>query len=81
MNNRNDFNNISYAEFLEQTLGELITMPVKGICLNAVLDDGAVYTAYHNISMQNKHTISGLVQQDATLDFLKVNGFVKDSEE
>lgn len=80
MNHENNLNNIPYAEFLEQTLQELITMPVKGICLNAVLTDGAVYTAYHNISMQNKHTISGLVQQDATLDFLKANNFIKDEE-
>jgi hypothetical protein len=77
----NNLNNIHYAEFLEKTLQELITMPVKGICLNAVLDDGAIYTAYHSVSMQNKLTISGLVQQDATLDFLKVNGYIKNSEE
>lgn len=81
MNAENNLNNIPYAEFLEQTLKELITMPVKGICLNAVLSDGAVYTAYYNVSMQNKHTISGLVQQDATLDFLKVNNYVKNDEE
>lgn len=82
MNNDNiNLNDISYAEFLEQTLKELITMPVKGIALNAVLKDGAIYTAYHNCSMQNKLTISGIVQQDATLDFLKVNNYLKDSEE
>lgn len=82
MNNENiNLNDISYAEFLEQTLQELITMPVKGICLNAVLADGSVYTAYHKCSMYNKLTISGLTQQDATLDFLKVNGYIKDSEE
>ena len=82
MNNENiNLNNISYAEFLEQTLKELITMPVKGIALNAVLKDGAIYTAYHNCSMQNKLTISGIVQQDATLEFLKVNEYVKDPEE
>ena len=81
MNYENNLNNIPYAEFLEQTLKELITMPVKGISLNAVLNDGSVYTAYHNVSMQNKLTISGLVQQDATLDFLKVNNYIKNDEE
>lgn len=81
MNHENNLNNIPYAEFLEQTLQELITMPVKGISLNAVLSDGSVYTAYHNVSMQNKLTISGLVQQDATLDFLKVNNYIKNDEE
>ena len=80
-NENNNLNNIPYAEFLEQTLKELITMPVKGIALNAVLDGGAVYTAYHNVSMQNKLTISGITQQDATLDFLKVNNYVKNPDE
>ena len=81
MNNENNLQNIPYAEFLENTLKELITMPVKGICLNAVLSDGSVYTAYHNVSMNNKLTISGLVQQDANLDFLKVNKYIKTEEE
>lgn len=81
MPNENNLNNIPYAEFLEKTLQELITMPVKGICLNAVLDGGAIYTAYHNVSMNNKLTISGIVQQDATLDFLKVNNYVKNPDE
>ena len=81
MNNENNLRNIPYAEFLENTLQELITMPVKGIALNAVLTDGSVYTAYHNVSMNNKLTISGLVQQDATLDFMKVNNYIKTDEE
>lgn len=81
MNYENNLNNIPYAEFLEQTLKELITMPVKGIALNAVLNDGSVYTAYHNVSMNNKLTISGLVQQDATIDFLKVNKYIKTDED
>ena len=81
MNNENNLQNIPYAEFLENTLKELITMPVKGIALNAVLSDGSVYTAYHNVSMNNKLTISGLVQQDATLDFMRVNNLIKTDEE
>ena len=81
MNNENNLQNIPYAEFLENTLKELITMPVKGIALNAVLSDGSVYTAYHNVSMNNKLTISGLVQQDATLDFMRVNNLIKTDED
>lgn len=82
MNNENkNLNEIPYAKFLEQTLQELITMPVKGICLNAVLDTGDIYTAYHNVSMGNKLMIAGIVQQDATLDTLRINGFIGGSEE
>ena len=81
MRSDNNFNNIPYAQWLEQTLQDIIKLPVKGICLNAVLENGETYTAYHNVSMHDKITIAGFIQQDAMIDTLAVNGFIKTEED
>lgn len=77
----NDLSNIPYAQWLEQTLQEIVKLPVKGICLNAVLEGGEAYTAYHNVTMANKLTIAGLIQQDAMFDALAANGLIKYDDE
>ena len=74
---KNNLNNIPYAQWLEQTLQEIIKLPIKGMCLNAILDNGEAYTAYYNASMLNKLTIAGLIQQDAMLDTMAANGFIE----
>lgn len=76
----NDFENIPYAEWLESALRELITFPVEGICMFAIGKDGAIYSNYHNISLANKLTIAGSIQQDAMIDTLVANGYIKDEE-
>ena len=43
----NDLKNIYYAPWLEQALQELILFPVKGICMFAVGEDGAMMDALH----------------------------------
>lgn len=80
----NNLNNITYAKWLENALQELIKLPVKGICLNAVTESGEAYTNYYQISMTDKLTIAGLIQQDAMLDSLAANGvisYVEDEED
>ena len=79
----NVFNNISYAQWLENALKELITFPVKGICLAATTTTGESYVNYYQISMADKLVISGLIQQDAMLDTLAANGLIEyaDDEE
>lgn len=80
----NNLNNITYAKWLENALQELIKLPVKGICLNAVTESGEAYTNYYQISMMDKLTIAGLIQQDAVLDSLAANGvisYVEDEED
>lgn len=72
---------IPYTKWLEHTIRDLVNLPVKGICLNAVLENGDIYTAYNNVSMQNKITIAGLVQQDATIDSLAINGYINCNDE
>ena len=56
-------------------------MPVERICINAILDGGELYTSYHKINMQDKLLIAGILQQDATLDVLKNNGYIRRDEE
>lgn len=80
MPNKN-LSNIPYAQWLEQTLKDIINLPVTGICLNAVLENGEAYSAYHNVSMANKLTIAGLIQQDAMLDALAANGVIEYEED
>lgn len=80
MNNNNIFDELDYAQWLEETLKELIGFPVKGIAIQAISEQGDIYTAYHKISMADKYTISGFIQQDAMLECLKVNGYIGDEE-
>jgi hypothetical protein len=75
--NSNDIFALPYAKWLEQTLQELVKFPVKGIAINAITDKGEVYTNYHNITMADKLVISGIINQDATLDMMAANGIVE----
>lgn len=70
----NKFENIPYAPWLEEALRELIKFPVKGVCMFATTENGEVYSNYHNISMMDKLTIAGLIQQDAFRESLYNNG-------
>lgn len=78
---RPNLNDIPYAPWLESALQELVTFPVKGICMFAVAEDGCVYSNYHEMSIMDKLTISGLIQMDATTDSLIANGQIKPFEE
>ena len=78
---KNNFDNIPYAEWLEKALKEMLEFPVKGICINAITDTGEAYINYYKISMMDKLTIAGLIQQDAMLDSLAANGFIKYAED
>lgn len=76
-----NFSNIPYAQWLEKTLGELFTFPVKGICLNAVTKTGEIYTNYYEVPMMDKLTIAGVIQQDAMLDAMAANGLIEYAED
>ena len=66
-----------YAKWLEQTLHDISSLPVKGIALLVCTDSGDSYTNYYNVSMSDKLIMTGLIQQDSTIDMLAVNGFIK----
>lgn len=72
---------LPYAKWLEKTLQELVTFPVKGICISATSNNGEVYVNYHDVSMADKLVISGLIQQDAMLDTMAANGMVEYAED
>ena len=63
----------SYASYMEQTLKDMIEMPVEGICIITKLKGGFVYTSYYNSTMMDKLVYAGLVQQDAMLDTLRAS--------
>lgn len=62
------------VKFLQQTIRDISKFPTKGIAVIATSDGDEIYTSYHNVPMQDKLVISGLVQQDATLDMLAARG-------
>lgn len=71
-----------YARFMEETLREMVQLPVEGICIIPKLQGGTVFTNYFKSNMMDKLSYAGVIQQDATLDMLKANKLVKpDTEE
>lgn len=65
------------VKFLQQTIRDISKFPTKGIAIVVTSESGDSYTNYHNVSMQDKLVIAGLIQQDATLDMLVANGFIE----
>lgn len=76
-----DLTKIPYVPWLENALQELVKFPVRGICMYATTDNGEIYSNYYNISMMDKVTIAGLIQQDATMDSLVNNGIIQSEED
>lgn len=70
-----------YARFMEETLREMVQLPVEGICIITKLQGGEIFTNYFKSNMMDKITYAGLIQQDATLDMLKANKLVKPETE
>lgn len=70
-----------YAEFVEETLREMMQLPVEGICIITKLQGGGIFTNYFKSNMMDKIMYAGLIQQDATLDMLKANKLVKPETE
>ena len=72
---------LPYAEWLEGALQELVKFPVKGICMFATTEDGAIYSNYHEVPMMDKLTIAGLIQTDATTESLMANGLIESADD
>lgn len=77
VNNRNNITEMPYAKWLEQTLHDISSLPVKGIALLISTENGDSYTNYYNVSMADKFIMAGLIQQDSTLDMLASNGIIQ----
>ena len=72
---------LPYAQWLEQSLRNIIDLPVEAICIITKMEDGEVGTGYWNTSMADKLVFSGIINQDAMLETLRVNGFIEDEED
>ena len=81
VSNRNNITEMPYAKWLEQTLHDISSLPVKGIALLVSTENGDSYTNYYNVSMADKLIMAGLIQQDSTLDMLASNGIIQYEDE
>ena len=70
----------NYAEFMEETLSRMVKLPVEGICIVTKLSGGAVFADYYNSNMMDKFVYAGVIQQNATMDMMRANNWIKDNE-
>ena len=75
-----DIFNKDYAEFMEETLSRMVTLPVESICIVMKLAGGALSAAYYNSDMMDKFIYAGYIQQNATMDMMKANNWIKNNE-
>lgn len=69
------------VDWVMQTMRDISKMPIKGIMLSAITEDGEAYTNYYKVPMADKILISGLISQDATLDMMAANGIIDYAED
>ena len=81
MSNKNTITDMPYATWLEQVLHDILDLPIKGIAFTGILENGDIYVKYYNTSMADKLVISGIVNQDATIDMLAAQGIIEYEEE
>ena len=74
---KNNITDMPYAKWLEQALHDISDIPVRGMVISCVLEDGNTYTNYWKTSMGDKVLIAGLIQQDAMFDSLEANGVIQ----
>ena len=77
----NNITEMPYAKWMEQVLNDIFDLPMRGIAVVAVLENGDSYTNYYNISMSDKLVLAGLINQDATLDMMTASGIIKYEED
>ena len=72
-----NLNSIPNAAWLEKNLKDLISTPVKSICICAVGVNGDIYRDYYETAMVDKIAIAGIIQQDAMLDSMAAHGIIE----
>lgn len=80
-NKHNNITEMPYAKWMEQVLHDIFDLPMRGIAVVGVLENGDSYTNYYNISMSDKLVLAGLINQDATLDMMAASGIIKYEED
>ena len=71
----------SYASFLEETLRDMVALPVEGICIVAKLKGGGHMMNYYRSSPVDKLTYAGLIQQDAIIATLQANKWISNHDD
>lgn len=79
--NERDITKKPYAQWLQQALYDILPLPVRGVALIGITENGESYVNYYNCTMADKLLISGLVNQDATLDMLAAQGVIQYEDE
>lgn len=79
--NSTDITKMPYAKWLEETLKNITALPMRTLAILGITEDGDTYINYYNATMGDKILISGLLQQDAMLDTLEMNGLIKTEED
>ena len=72
---------LPYAQWLEDTIQDIVQLPVKGIALSLILEDGSVYSNYYKVLALDKLTIAGTIQQDSMYDSMRANGLIKNADD
>lgn len=79
--NHKNITDMPFASWLEQTLHDIQEFPTRGIAIAVTSDTGDTYINYYNTTMADKILISGLINQDATLDMMTTNGIIDYAED
>lgn len=74
--NHKNITDMPFASWLEQCLHDISEFPTRSIALAVTSNSGDTYVNYYNTTMADKILISGLINQDATLDMMAANGFI-----
>lgn len=73
---------LPYAGWLEKTLGLLIKgEPVEAICMLIRTNTGKVAMDCHECTVEDFMLFSGLMQQEALIETLKIRGLVPEEED
>lgn len=70
-----------YAKWLEETLHDLVDIPMRAISIAAITENGDFYSNYFKATMADKVTLAGIISQDAMFDTLAANGVIEYEEE
>ena len=86
-----DLNKLPYAQWLEQSLQNIIGKDIQSMCIIAKYNDpeddpaenlGRIVEAgYWNCCMTDKLAFAGFLNQDAMLETMRVNGYISDDDE
>lgn len=77
-----DLTKLPYAGWLEKTLGMLIRgEPVEAICLLTRTNTGDVAMDCHECATEDLMLFSGLLQQEALIETLKIRGLIPEEED